>query len=561
MAYLPTDLSCPEPVASRRGRFADYAHALRPSPPVKVGGQAAATAARVGRERAIGDAPRTGLKCSAVRADAIRRTSAMRARRLLPLLAAVAACALSAPRPAAAAESPVPTAQQKAYGMDWVPFIDPADLPPVEQRKVVCLVDSGVAITEDLPPDRPEGPIVQRIAVDGGSGLPGPKPEQQHGTQMASFAGAVMGNDWGTVGAWPGVRILSVRAMRYDATGFASSDWRRGIAACRVRSATLPVAVINLSFGGAIAISDTERARLEDYVGGAHQSNINVVAAAGNRGLNTLDAPANVAGVLPIAAGSTTDGRLCGYASHTAAILVGPGCSLDWEVGGVPARTDGGGSSSATAFTSTLVALLRSLYVKKYDRDADWEDVEGWLRETAYVSSNGYSVNGERAARMAGLGDVVDRARARIVAPQERVAEPPTAPAAAAPGPAAADSPGAVVTPSPIEAVSQWNVGSAAERSPDRLPRPKATANWRAGRLQIVLQSWTAFAGKLRVYTRSIRGKATVVKTFRRQRDRRFVLRVRRKPYVVRLQLLPFSGDNIDRSSPLTLRLAPRGYG
>jgi hypothetical protein len=33
---------------------------------------------------------------------------------------------------------------------------------------------------------------------------------------MASFAGAVMGNDWGTVGAWPGVRILSVRAMRYE---------------------------------------------------------------------------------------------------------------------------------------------------------------------------------------------------------------------------------------------------------------------------------------------------------------------------------------------------------
>src|SRR3954462_119951 len=109
----------------------------------------------------------------------------MRARRLLSLLAAVAAFALGAPALAAAAESPVPTAQQKAYGLDGVPFIDPADLPPVEQRKVVCLVDSGVAITEDLPPDRPEGPIVQRISVDGGSGLPGPKPEQQHGTEIA----------------------------------------------------------------------------------------------------------------------------------------------------------------------------------------------------------------------------------------------------------------------------------------------------------------------------------------------------------------------------------------
>src|SRR3954469_7833741 len=177
-------------------------------------------------------------------------------RSALALASAAAAVALAAPAPAGAAESAMPTAQQKAYGMDWVPFIDPADLPPVEQRKVVCLVDSGVAITEDLPPDRPEGPIVQRIAVDGGSGLPGPKPEQQHGTQMASFAGAVMGNDWGTVGAWPGVRILSVRAMRYDATGFAARDWRQGIRECRAFEPLLPVAAINLSLGGTPNISD-----------------------------------------------------------------------------------------------------------------------------------------------------------------------------------------------------------------------------------------------------------------------------------------------------------------
>jgi hypothetical protein len=190
----------------------------------------------------------------------------MRVRRLLPLLAAVAACVSSAPPVASAAESAVPTAQQKAYGMDWAPFIDPADLPPVAQRKVVCLVDSGVAITEDLPSDRPEGPIVQRIAVDGGSGLPGPKPEQQHGTQMASFAGAVMGNDWGTVGAWPGVRILSVRAMRYDATGFAPPDWRQGIRECRAFEQLWPVTAINLSLGGSPTISGDERITLTEYV-------------------------------------------------------------------------------------------------------------------------------------------------------------------------------------------------------------------------------------------------------------------------------------------------------
>ena len=94
--------------------------------------------------------------------------------------------------------------------MDWVPYIDPADLPPVEQRKVICLVDSGVEVNPDLPADRPEGPIVMRTSVDNTSGLPGDKPEHAHGTNMASIAGAVAGNDGGAVGEFagggPGIR-------------------------------------------------------------------------------------------------------------------------------------------------------------------------------------------------------------------------------------------------------------------------------------------------------------------------------------------------------------------
>src|SRR3712207_9081772 len=65
----------------------------------------------------------------------------MSLRRSLVRVAVVsAAIALAAPSIAAGAESAVPTAQQKDYGLDWAPFIDPADLPPVEKRKIVCLV-------------------------------------------------------------------------------------------------------------------------------------------------------------------------------------------------------------------------------------------------------------------------------------------------------------------------------------------------------------------------------------------------------------------------------------
>src|SRR3954454_25145431 len=112
-------------------------------------------------------------------------------RSALALAGAAAAAALAAPTPAAAAESAMPTAQAVAYGMDWVPYIDPADLPPVEQRKVVCLVDTGVEVNPELPPDRRQGPIVARHSTDGSTGLPGDRPEHAHGPLMASVAGAV----------------------------------------------------------------------------------------------------------------------------------------------------------------------------------------------------------------------------------------------------------------------------------------------------------------------------------------------------------------------------------
>ncbi len=89
----------------------------------------------------------------------------MRTRTHPIILLATLLAMLLVPATAHAAESAMPTLQAKAYGMDWVPFIDPADLPPVEQRRVVCLVDSGVAVTPDLPPDRPEGPVTRGRAL------------------------------------------------------------------------------------------------------------------------------------------------------------------------------------------------------------------------------------------------------------------------------------------------------------------------------------------------------------------------------------------------------------
>ena len=336
---------------------------------------------------------------------------------------------------------------------------------------------------------------MQRIAVDGGSGLPGPKLEHQHGTQIASFAGAVMGNDWGTVGAWPGVRILSVRAMRYDATGFVSSDWRQGIAECRSLAETWPIAAINLSLGAAQTVSEIERARLEDYVTAAHYSGMSVLAAAGNRSRNEFDAPANVAGVVPVAAGNTSDAGLCAYASYAAGALIGPGCGLDTDVGGLPAMSDGGGSSSAAVFASTAVALLRSLYLRKFGAEATWIDVESWLRGIGTATGRS-QINVEAAARLAGLGDVVDRAKARMTASRAESPEMATEESAVAGtmSPANSESaPALPIAPPPL----LDNLGAPANALPLRLPKPVASATWRKATLT-TRTTRPEFAGRVR---------------------------------------------------------------
>jgi hypothetical protein len=155
-------------------------------------------------------------------------------------LATIAAPATSA----RAAESTWPTAQATAANAEWVPYLDPPPKPAA-----ICLVDSGVNITPDTPADSPDGPIVKRLALDGGTGeAAGTTWEALHGTRMAMVAGAPM-NDWGTVGMWPGVRIVSVRAMPMGETTFPFDVYTQAVSVCRAWAPRTGIAVVNLSLG------------------------------------------------------------------------------------------------------------------------------------------------------------------------------------------------------------------------------------------------------------------------------------------------------------------------
>src|SRR4051812_6731493 len=150
--------------------------------------------------------------------------------------AAAAALATSATfAQPALAETPTPSPAAQIAHAEFLPYMDP----PAGGAATVCLVDTGV----DLNPDT-ASTVVEREALDGGD--PGDVWDRKHGTEMAMVMGAPV-NDWGTVGAWPLVRIVSVRAMAPGATGFPFNYYAKAILACLNWSS---VRVINLSFSG-----------------------------------------------------------------------------------------------------------------------------------------------------------------------------------------------------------------------------------------------------------------------------------------------------------------------
>src|SRR3954466_1030828 len=145
------------------------------------------------------------------------------------LFATCAALALTA-APQAAAEYKTTTSQALAAHAEWLPYAPP----PPNGAAAVCLVDTGV----DLNPDTASN-VIARIALDGGD--PSDLSDSKHGTQMAMVMGAPM-NDWGMVGFWPAVRIVSVRAAAAGTDEFDLAGYVNGIRACQELHARFPIA-------------------------------------------------------------------------------------------------------------------------------------------------------------------------------------------------------------------------------------------------------------------------------------------------------------------------------
>jgi subtilisin family serine protease len=173
-----------------------------------------------------------------------------------------------------------------------------------------------------------------------------------HGTHVSGIVAEVAGNGVGGAGLAQGARILPVRVMAADGSGW-GSDAAKGV----VWAADHGANVINLSFG-----SPDRDSVLDTAISYALGKGVSVVVAAGNSGTAAGGDPVNWPAADPgvIAVGAVDSSGVRPYWSSTGSHLavVAPGVGIWSTVPGGYASMDG--TSMATPYVSAAVALLRA---------------------------------------------------------------------------------------------------------------------------------------------------------------------------------------------------------
>jgi hypothetical protein len=311
--------------------------------------------------------------------------------------AIAAAIALAAPAAAQAYETPSPTAQATAARASFLvsmPAVTPAS------RPVVCVVDSGIDANDDTTPQ-----LAGAASVYGGTTAD--VDPNKHGTEMAMTAVAPA-NGWGMIGAFPGAGIYSVRAMQTGETGYATSAVYQAINKCRQAKINdgVNIKVISLSLGSDVSPSPAslDYQQAATAVTQARAAGIDVVAAAGNRSTGTVDFPANLPGVLTIAASDSAGGR-CSIASYGPEVdLWTLGCGVDTLYFPTQGPGIGTGSSFSTAYAAGVLAAVRDRMPA-----LTVDQAEQLLTSTAGGGAAGPLLDATAAFRSGGQGALVDQ--------------------------------------------------------------------------------------------------------------------------------------------------------
>jgi len=210
----------------------------------------------------------------------------------------------------------------------------------------IAVVDTGV---DGGHPDLAGAVLSGFDAFDGGDGKTDPN---GHGTHVAGIIAAVAGNDIGVEGFARGAKILPVRVLEGDGSGF-SSDVAEGILWAVQNGA----GVINLSLG-----SPETSSVVDEAVRQAVQQGVVVVAASGNEGGNDNPVmyPAALPEVLSVGAIDQTDER-ADFSGHGDWLdLVAPGVQIASTMSGQYMYSSG--TSMAAPYVSAAAAQVRKRY-------------------------------------------------------------------------------------------------------------------------------------------------------------------------------------------------------
>jgi subtilisin family serine protease len=208
---------------------------------------------------------------------------------------------------------------------------------------VVAVVDTGVQAKH---PDLVGQLVAGRDVLNGDRN---PADDNGHGTAVAGVIAASAGNGIGVSGGCMNCRVMPVKALDANGTGYWSVA-ARGI----IWAANHGADVINLSFGG-----PTGGSTLYDAIAYAKSMGAVVIASAGNNGSTDRFYPAAFDHVLSVAASSDFDLRYSwSNYSNDWVRLAAPGCTYTtilWS-----AYHGFCGTSAAAPVLSSVAALVRA---------------------------------------------------------------------------------------------------------------------------------------------------------------------------------------------------------
>lgn len=207
----------------------------------------------------------------------------------------------------------------------------------------IAVVDTGVSYTH---PD-----LLGKVELghDYVAGDEDPMDEQGHGTHVAGVAAGIADNGTGIAGVAPNARILAVRVLDKDGSGYYS--W---IASGIIYAADHGAKVINLSLGGSEG-----SAALEQAVNYATAKGAIVVCASGNEGATAVGYPARYDACISVGATDQGDVR-ADFSNHGPGLdVVAPGKDILSSVRG-GGYESWSGTSMATPSVSGVAAMLVS---------------------------------------------------------------------------------------------------------------------------------------------------------------------------------------------------------